>query len=415
MATKIGEGIADCNIVESTISSGDPALLSATIVMSNPSATIVNGNTLTSDHERCYAGLNNAASACGITCDPIVLPSTVTDCFDGIQNGQETGIDCGGNDCAACANTGGGGDPHFVVELDAGAKLCYDVHGAPGDFLKLIADGDLFVNTLVTAAPLSVGGTYHGAIGLSSGGDLLSVVADGTVIYNGRALFGLSTESVPLKGRELWGSFVPGEKVTINHRRSGAKFEISFIAEVHDRPHLDFVIANKGSLAASNGTTGIIGQFMGVAAAVEPVNATSSKLTLPSGTCVDVATRRLPGFVGAAGGTCYKYFDSNAAGLLAGSISNYYTDGIHSAEFTGKRDDVTDELAKREKSNAASAAEAMADTVAKLRGAGAEPVPMSELRNTLIVEMARRAGAQAEDLQAFSSEELVRRASSMEL
>ena len=39
----------------------------------------------------------------GTTCSPCVTPPT---CTDGIQNGDETGIDCGGSSCAPCQTTG---------------------------------------------------------------------------------------------------------------------------------------------------------------------------------------------------------------------------------------------------------------------------------------------------------------------
>jgi hypothetical protein len=51
----------------------------------------------------CNDGIQNGNETgidCGGTdCDPCVVPPT---CNDGIQNGNETGIDCGGSDCEAC-------------------------------------------------------------------------------------------------------------------------------------------------------------------------------------------------------------------------------------------------------------------------------------------------------------------------
>ncbi|MCX7549262.1 hypothetical protein OS191_00245, partial [Xanthomarina sp. F2636L] len=35
----------------------------------------------------------------GSSCEPCVIPPT---CSDGVQNGNETGVDCGGPDCAPC-------------------------------------------------------------------------------------------------------------------------------------------------------------------------------------------------------------------------------------------------------------------------------------------------------------------------
>lgn len=51
------------------------------------------------DDETCTDGIQNQDETgvdCGGTCDP--CPT----CSDGIQNGEETGIDCGGADCPAC-------------------------------------------------------------------------------------------------------------------------------------------------------------------------------------------------------------------------------------------------------------------------------------------------------------------------
>ena len=50
--------------------------------------------------ETCYDGIQNQGEE-GVDCGgPCPLPCAT--CFDGIQNGNETGIDCGGPDCPAC-------------------------------------------------------------------------------------------------------------------------------------------------------------------------------------------------------------------------------------------------------------------------------------------------------------------------
>ena len=49
-------------------------------------------------------------------------------CFDGIQNGDETGVDCGGTACAPCITTTLAGDVSDNVTLDA--SIVYDLTGA---------------------------------------------------------------------------------------------------------------------------------------------------------------------------------------------------------------------------------------------------------------------------------------------
>jgi hypothetical protein len=51
----------------------------------------------------CTDGIQNGDETgvdCGGSCDPCVVPPT---CDDGIQNGDETGVDCGGSSCAPCS------------------------------------------------------------------------------------------------------------------------------------------------------------------------------------------------------------------------------------------------------------------------------------------------------------------------
>ena len=63
----------------------------------------------------CNDGIQNGTETgidCGGSCDPCVTPPT---CNDGIQNGDETGVDCGGSNCDPC---GGGGCTDITFATD---------------------------------------------------------------------------------------------------------------------------------------------------------------------------------------------------------------------------------------------------------------------------------------------------------
>ena len=68
--------------------------------------------------------VNNAANVCGET-------TTEATCSDGIQNGQETGVDCGGPDCIPCENSGSSCDQtpielEFVLD-DYGSDITWEL------------------------------------------------------------------------------------------------------------------------------------------------------------------------------------------------------------------------------------------------------------------------------------------------
>ncbi len=63
----------------------------------------------------CTDGIQNGTETgvdCGGSCSPCVTPPT---CNDGIQNGDETGVDCGGSSCAPC---GGGGCTDITFDTE---------------------------------------------------------------------------------------------------------------------------------------------------------------------------------------------------------------------------------------------------------------------------------------------------------
>ena len=57
----------------------------------------------------------------GPDCDPCVLPPT---CNDGIQNGNETGVDCGGPDCDPCESCSDGIQNNGETGVDCGGQNC---------------------------------------------------------------------------------------------------------------------------------------------------------------------------------------------------------------------------------------------------------------------------------------------------
>ncbi len=73
-------------------------------VQNVPLPPLVDGNGTTPPVDSCTDGIQNGNETgidCGGNCAPCATPPT-NSCTDGIQNGNETGIDCGG-DCAPCA------------------------------------------------------------------------------------------------------------------------------------------------------------------------------------------------------------------------------------------------------------------------------------------------------------------------
>lgn len=81
----------------------------------------------------CDDGIQNGDETgvdCGGSCAPCVTPPT---CDDGIQNGDEEGVDCGGSNCAPC--------PVVCVEPVASATVTS--YCGPGVFMVMVNLGDL--------------------------------------------------------------------------------------------------------------------------------------------------------------------------------------------------------------------------------------------------------------------------------
>ncbi|TLP71247.1 DUF4331 family protein [Maribacter sp. ACAM166] len=104
-----------------------------------------------------YTFLSLCAVAALASCDnddysaPIVVIPT---CDDGIMNGDETGVDCGGTTCAPC---------EVAMELDfTGTYAQVDFIGRPGINTVLSADGET-KNSHNVSIPSEMGATFQAA------------------------------------------------------------------------------------------------------------------------------------------------------------------------------------------------------------------------------------------------------------
>jgi hypothetical protein len=70
----------------------------------------------------CNDGIQNGQET-GVDCGGPDCPACPT-CFDGIQNGQETGVDCGGPDCPACFSCNDGIQNGQETGVDCGGPDC---------------------------------------------------------------------------------------------------------------------------------------------------------------------------------------------------------------------------------------------------------------------------------------------------
>lgn len=139
----------------------------------------------------CDDGYQNGDET-GIDCGGPDCPPCPT-CFDGIQNGDETGIDCGGSDCDAC--------PCFDVEVIVNITLDDYPEETSWEFIndadEVVASGGTYGNeptgsTLNIEVCLTAGcydftinDTYGDGICCGYGEGSYSVVASGEVVASG--------------------------------------------------------------------------------------------------------------------------------------------------------------------------------------------------------------------------------------
>ncbi|MEL6923973.1 MAG: M43 family zinc metalloprotease, partial [Bacteroidota bacterium] len=121
--------------------------------------------------------ITNAANVCGSA------PPPTPTCSDGIQNGSETGVDCGGPDCAPC-NTGGCTDVTLTLTLDNyGAETTWAITDGSG---ATVASGGPYTNgqngTVVTASACLAEGCYDFTINDSFGDGICCSYGNGNYI-----------------------------------------------------------------------------------------------------------------------------------------------------------------------------------------------------------------------------------------
>lgn len=392
-----------------------------------PSTTAAVYQSLTEHMSGCAVAVIGAATGvCNLAISELTVAQT---CTDGLQNGDEAGVDCSpsGGACEECVNRGdvgnSGGDPHFVVKLPTVGNLCYDVHGSPGQYLNLITTDKLLVNSLVVKAPASVDGTYHGAIGVTSTTDdhkkqdHLVVLADGTVQFNGQTMMVRKSfnSTTNLLGSSVKVSVTAsGVYAVVN---GDIQFSIRFVDGKKDRQHLDFAIDKFPS--ESNGAThGIIGQFLSARSELQSIDASRSLLSV-NGKSVDVLKRPLPQTASGASGTCYKYFDSQAEGLLAGSVGDYVTGGMFDAPMlfnhfhqnvtrrAGRVDRFVAEISRQEQ-NQINVLDITSKTLLKrIHVSFTANATTDELRNSVIAATSKRSAISIEELQSYSTAKIL--------
>ncbi len=97
------------------------------------SVTLITGGTFGSTETKSFCATSAPGASCtdgiqngqetGIDCGGPTCPACPT-CSDGIQNGTETGVDCGGTTCPACATCNDGIQNGGETGIDCGGPVC---------------------------------------------------------------------------------------------------------------------------------------------------------------------------------------------------------------------------------------------------------------------------------------------------
>ena len=120
----------------------------------------------------CFDGIQNGNET-GVDCGGPDCPACPT-CFDGIQNGNETGVDCGGPDCPDCVSCNDGIQNGDEEGVDCGGSNCPPCNTCDDNELTLLINFDLLpsqVSWEVTGAGgvvFASGGPYTNNPGGSS-------------------------------------------------------------------------------------------------------------------------------------------------------------------------------------------------------------------------------------------------------
>jgi hypothetical protein len=428
---------SDCDVASFTVRRNalkNGVIVSAIVREASPDSTKLVKNGATPMQMTCIGAISEALSSCAPGCpDAAASFQEFTTCSDGFRNGDETGRDCGGNDCEECTeperNNGGltGGDPHFVARMRNGVDFCYDVHGTPGDVLNLVSGQHILVNSLIIGAPNTVSGTYHGAVGIvarkpdgSGRRDSLAVLADGTVRFNG--LLVPREDHKVIRGAEMVVN-TSATHVSMSLQSFNVSFRLKFVDDTSGGAHLDLAVTDQRGL---NGTRGIIGQFVNAKASISPKDDKKSIMTI-NGRTVEVVKRRVPQLAGSDDDRfCYKYMDLQAAGVLEGTVADYKAQGIYDVpKFVAQASSLVDSgmnhaeldqyvlaVAESERTRLDQIRARAQNALQVLNGKHFNHTRVSddELRNTLIQAMSSRLGFAIKDLQAIPTEGLAQRA-----
>ncbi len=100
----------------------------------------------------CDDGIQNGDET-GVDCGGSECPDCIPTCDDGVQNGDETGIDCGGSDCPVCPTCDDGIQNGDETGIDCGGSSCdacitYCVTGNQGtNYIAEVTFGNINVST----------------------------------------------------------------------------------------------------------------------------------------------------------------------------------------------------------------------------------------------------------------------------
>ncbi|MEI6296369.1 MAG: hypothetical protein WCO84_01820 [bacterium] len=155
-----------------------------------------------------------------------IVPATPT-CSDGVMNGSETGVDCGGPSCSACPIGGGVGgsnhctdgvfEPTLETGLDCGGQCPACTGGAGGNSCVTVGNSNGVVQKTITSGPLCIT-----ACQLERGSLLASTPVDGTAQPNGSYIWRLyKYDGTTINPTVVWNEKVNGVDQTINPACSG--------------------------------------------------------------------------------------------------------------------------------------------------------------------------------------------------
>lgn len=262
-------------------------------------------------------------------------------------------------------------------------------------------------------------GTYHGAISIAARApskthvDQVVIIAERQLVrLNGVLLLQKSTEGYVVyetEGFRLYYDSVVGVKVEF--QGTEASVAVRFMTGNNERPHLDFSFAKIDTLP---NTHGIIGQFLHVTGTLKMENDVQT-LTILNRT-VEVVVRPLPMIAGGRqSGKCFKFFHSQALGLLEGTVASYvvaapFSNAPMFNKFNGRVEHEDDPYMEEMRNIEVKRIKKIHSDMKRLLISGlvTEQETMAETRNSLIVQLAsQNTDKEITIFQALSNEELI--------